>query len=394
MDGKTPAHPPLSRPAPHGRGFALFSVLLIIVLFATMATGALIASNIGLRSSVHYRTGHQAFYAVESGVLHALGVINGRGVQDFSADIANTTQWARLFSPGEFALPSDATSSYIATVAADPADPINRGSITAVGSGPLEAEHLLTVRLRKGIIADQGALYLANDAVDASFGARDQFEIDGNDHNMDTTLNPGGPLRPGISTRNDTVRDAAKAELSDPQKMKVKGLGFSLDPLDPSVMTTAGPTVTDLEQIVDRILSSNPVTEIGDAVLPSGTYGTIDAPQVTHLTNKNVRLDGTMTGAGILIADGQFTINGSANFVGWVIVRGPTVLQSGTLPDGTLTDGNATIVGSLWSGDLVVQVGGSAIIDFCDSCMRLADSAGNGQNAPRVMSVISWQEGS
>jgi hypothetical protein len=392
MDETRTAHSALSLPTRDARGFSLFSVLLIVVLLATMATGALIVSNVGLRSSVHYRTGHQAFYAAESGALHALGTINGRGVQDFSADIAAPENWSRLFSPGQFTLPSDAASSYIATVAADATDPLNRGSITAVGNGPLEAEHVLTVRLRKGILADQGALYLANDNVDASFGARDQFEIDGNDHNMDMTLNPSGPLRPGISTRNDTVRDQAKAELSDPQKMKVKGLGFSLDPLDPSIMTTGGPTVTDLDQIVNYILNNNPVTEVGDAVMPSGSYGTIDAPQVTHLTNAKTRLDGNMTGAGILIADGEFTINGSANFIGWMIVRGPTILESGVNPDGTLVDGNATIVGSLWTGDLVVQVGGSAIVDFCETCMNLADVTGNGGNVPRVMSVASWQE--
>jgi hypothetical protein len=94
-----------------------------------------------------------------------------------------------------------------------------------------------------------------------------------------------------------------------------------------------------------------------------------------------------MTGVGILIADGEFTINGSADFIGWMIVRGATILESDTL-----VDGNATILGSLWTGDLVVQVGGSAIIDYCLECMELADGTANGQNVPRIMSVASWQE--
>lgn len=379
--------------APRGeQGFALFTMLLAVVLLATFASGLLFVSGVDLRSSSHFKTGIQAFQAAESGALHGLGVINGRGVQHFGNDIVVPAQWAALLGDAQRPLPSDATSQYAVSVAADPVDPMNRGIITARGFGPLESAAALRIRLRKGIRADQGALYLANDDVDADFGGRDQFEIDGNDHALDGALNPAGPLRPGISTRNDAVRDDVKSVLSDPQKQKIRGLDFSLDPLNPSVVTTEGPTVTDLDEIVNRILSNNPVTTLNDANLPSGTYGTLAAPQVTHLTNSHVRLNGHMDGVGILIADGEFTINGSANFIGWVIVRGPTIVQSDTSGDDTLVDGNAMILGSLWTGDLVVQVGGSAIIDFCETCMELADRTGNGQNVPRVMTVVSWQE--
>ncbi len=372
-------------------GFALFAILLPTVLLATLGSAGLLFSNMDLLSTGSYKTGGQAFFAAESGALHALSVINGRGVQDFQADIAMADQWSRLFGTGTKTLLGEPNSSYAITVMGGAGDPVNTGRIIATGFGPQQARRVIDIRLRKGINADQGALYLANDIVQPDFGARDQFLIDGNDHKMDLSLNASGPVRPGVSTRNDAVTDLAKSTLSDPQKLKVQGLEFSVNPLNPSVVTTEGPTVTDLDQIINRLLTSNPVVNVGDAVLANGAYGTPTQPQVTHLTNKNVRLDGNMTGAGILIADGEFTINGSANFIGWMIIRGPTILKSSQVGD-TLVDGNATIVGSLWTGDLVVQVGGSAIIDFCIECMALANGAGSGNNVPKVMSVTSWQE--
>jgi len=380
-------------------GSALIGVFLLLVVLATLGASSLFLSRLDLTSTNHFSTGRQAFFAAESGVLHALSAINSRGVQNFQTDILPTADWTTLYGSATKTIPSDTQSKYTVTVAADPADPVNRGIINATGLAPLQARRVLRVRLRKGEIADQGALYMAADNVDSEFGARDQFEIDGNNHKLDIApdgsidfpVDSSGPVRPGIATRNDAVSNDVKASLSTPQKKKITGQGFTLDPLNPSVVTTGGPTVPDLERIVQNILASNPVTTVGNSVLAAGQYGTIEHPQVTHLTNKKVRLDGNMTGVGVLIADGEFTINGSANFIGWMIIRGATILQSKGVED-TLVDGNATIVGSLWTGDLIVQVGGSAIIDFCLECMNLANGTGNPNNVPRSMQVASWQE--
>jgi len=372
-------------------GFVLLSLFLLMFLLASMGAAALLLSRIDLRSSAHFKTGRQAFFAAEAGVLHALGTINGRGVLDFQADIAQADQWTRLYGADTKTLPSDAASAYQVLVAADPVDPVNGGHITVTGSAPLEARRVLDVRLRKGNRADQGALYLAGDDPLSDLGDRDQFEIDGNDHHGDLTLNPAGPSKPGIGTRNGAVADAVNGLLSEAQKQKVRGLGFSLDPLHPSVASSQGPAIADLERMAGEILAANPVAAVPDAVVPAGTYGTVDHPQVTHLTNAAARLDGTMAGAGILIADGDLVIAGTADFIGWVIVHGSMTVASQTV-DGTAGDGSATIAGSLWTGHLVIHAGGSAIIDFCSECMALADAAGNGNNVPRLMSVVSWQE--
>jgi hypothetical protein len=373
------------------RGFAILSIFLLLILLASLGAATLLFSGMDLRSTSHYTTGRQAFFAAEAGVLHALSTINGRGVQDFQIDIAPSAQWTRLYGSSPKALPSDGSSAYSVAVTANPADPINRGRITAIGTGPLQARRVLIVDLRKGILGSQGALYMANDDVVPDFGARDQFEIDGNDHNINLSPNPSGPIRPGVATRNDTVTQLAKDTLSNPQKTKVTGQGFSLDPLDPSVLTTGGPDVTDLEQMVAKILSFPGVVEENRNTITNGSYGTLAAPQITHMTSHNVNLEGNLTGVGILIADGEFQIDGNANFIGWMIIRGATILNS-RVDSETEVAGNAVILGSLWTGDLVVQVGGSAILDYCEACMQLIDGIGPGITVPRVMTVASWQE--
>ena len=373
------------------QGFVMMSTVLLLLLLATAGVASLTLSGIDLRTGSNYLTGRQAFFSAESGILHALGAINARGVQSFAADIADPAQWAAIYGTGPKGMAGDPDVSYTVTVEAAAGDPVNAGFIVATGASRLQGLRTVRVALRKGELADPGALYLANDLVVPDFGARDQFLIDGNDHTVTGDLNPTGPIKPGITTRNDTVTQDAIDTLSDPQKMRVRGLGFDDDPLTPSVATTDGPSVSELDQIINHILGTNAVHEVNDHVMASGEYGTLDAPQVTHLTNDHVRLDGLMTGVGILIADGEFTINGSANFIGWVIIRGDTVLNT-KIADDTLVAGNATILGSLWTGDLVVQVGGSAVIDLCEACMTLANGLNGGTNVPRFMAVASWEE--
>jgi hypothetical protein len=98
-----------------------------------------------------------------------------------------------------------------------------------------------------------------------------------------------------------------------------------------------------------------------------------------------------------MIVDGSIVINGSLDFVGWIIVRGETIINDGTTDgttDTTTTLGNATIQGSLWTGDLVVKVGGSAILNFCEFCINLVDDvpqSGTGY-LPRAMIMTSWAE--
>lgn len=384
------------------RGAALISTFLVLVLMLTLGSAAMLHSVQDLRSSTSYNTGNQAFYAAEAGLLRALSVINEPGVVDFQADIVN--RWGTRFTPNPMTLPGSPQLSFNVQVLPDAGAPRTQGALVATGLAPANARRIIRLSVQRDGSAPgrgQGALYLAADSIASQFTGN-AFSIDGRDHNPNGSLVSGGVEQPGIATRNDAVTSGVVGTLNNQQKDNVKGLGFSPSPLTPSVVTTGGPGIADLNQIIPSILANNSVvTSSASNLNGNQTWGTLDNPQVTHLTANQVRIraNGNASGAGILIVDGSLTINGGFDFVGWVIVRGKTIINDGTdsvqqseLDDGsTVLTGNATILGSLWTGDLVVKVGGSAIAHYCSTCVDLADAAGGG-GVPKPVRVVSWEE--
>ncbi|MGD9764845.1 MAG: hypothetical protein AB7V27_14115 [Candidatus Binatia bacterium] len=376
------------------RGFALIAVTLLLLLGLTLGAGSVLVSTLDLRATAHFDTGNRAFGAAEAGVLHALSTMNEVGVIDFQQDVVN--RWGVMYGAARKTMPNMATLSYEIAIAADPGDPVNRGILTATGYAPLQGLRTIRVNIGKDNFGGTpGAIYLAADAVTSQFTGN-AFNVDGNDHDMFGARVPGGPVKPGISTRNDAVTNNVVNSLNNTQKDNVEGLAFSLNPLKPSVLTTGGPSVGDLDQITSHLLGlpANVITTSQKSFNGNDVFGTRTAPQVTHMTNADVRLNGNASGAGILIVDGSLTINGTLDFIGWIIVRGDTIINStGDADDDTIVLGNANVFGSLWTGHLKIKVGGSAIVNYCDACLRLIDNVGGNANlVPRTMRITSWQE--
>ena len=376
------------------RGYALLSVAVVLLVLLTLGASSVLYTALDTRSTAHYDTGNRAFAAAEAGLLHGLSTINGTGVIKFNSDIVS--RWGSLYGNSTKSIPSLPSLTYQVTVAADAVTPTQGGTLTATGLAPLGARRSIVVRLAKGgFEGAPGAIYLAADAgVDSDFNGN-AFEIDGNDHNSNGDDVPTGPVKPGISTRTSSVSDDVINSLSNQQKDNVQGLGFTSSPLAPSVLPTGGPGIDDLDQIVADLLSlPGVVTTNQKNFNGNDTFGTIAAPKITHLTNNDVKLNGNAQGAGILIADGSITVQGTLDFVGWIIVRGATTINpTGDIDDETTVLGNATILGSLWTGELNITVGGSAIVDYCHACLQMVHNmdAINGAT-PRPMRVVSWGE--
>jgi hypothetical protein len=381
-----------SGPRTSQNGYALISTLLVLLLMMILGSAAAVYSTFDLKSTTHFNTGNQAMYAAEAGLLRALRVINDPGIVNFNDDIVQ--RWSTVFGPSMQSLPAYNEFTYEVSVAADATNPITRGTITSIGRAPNNARRIVRARVVRGTTGrGRGAIYLAADSVSSQFTGN-AFAVDGNDHNQFGALVPSGPVEPGIGTRNDGVTSTVKDSLNDQQKDNVTGLNFSLSPLDPSVVTTGGPSVSDLDRLIANILTTPGVVTDSDSNINGNvTFGTVDSPQITHMTATDLQIhaNGTAQGAGILIVDGKFTINGTLDFVGWIIVKGDTIINDGSSSSDTNVLGNAMVLGSLWTGDLVVKVGGSAIVDYCKFCMDLANNVGNGAE-PRAMAVTSWEE--
>ncbi len=374
-------------------GIALIATLLLLLLLAVIGTAGLTYSVIDLKSSAHFNTGNQALYSAESGLEHALSTINDIGVNHFDQDIVQ--RWSTVFGTAARTIPGYASFSYQVSAAADTADPANRGTLTSTGFAPLQAQRIVRVRVRRrGFGGNTGAIHLASDEVHSDFSGN-SFFVDGNDHDVYGNANATGPIRPGISTRNADVTGEVVNSLNTDQKDNVRGLGFSLTPLKPSVVDIGGPGRTDLDRSISQVLTRPNVYADATHVFNNGTtsaFGTLTQPQITRLTDHDVTVNGNVTGVGILIADGSLTINGTIDFIGWIIVRGSTTIHTQTSNDGTTVLGAAIIRGSLWTADFDVEVGGSAIVDYCDQCLAIADAIGGGNNVPRSMQVTSWEE--
>jgi hypothetical protein len=116
-------------------------------------------------------------------------------------------------------------------------------------------------------------------------------------------------------------------------------------------------------------------------------FGTNLAPQITYFTGSTtIKGNGNASGAGIMIVEGDLTIQGSFAFNGLVIVRGKTIVSPAT--DTTVT-GNATVYGSIWTNDVNLNVGGSAIVYYSTQALALANQVAGGAALPAPLKIVS-----
>src|SRR5207249_5007645 len=85
---------------------------------------------------------------------------------------------------------------------------------------------------------------------------------------------------------------------------------------------------------------------------------------------------GNASGAGIMIVEGNLTIQGNFHFNGLIIVRGTTQVTEVT--------GNATVYGSIWTEDIQLEVSGSALVNYSSQALALANLVSGGAGLPET----------
>jgi len=379
-----------ANPLANERGVALVLTLLLLTVFLTLAMYGVLFSTLDGRIASNQITGTQALNTAEAGLLRALHTINRAGVRQFQTDVVD--QWSTLFTPNPRQLPNAPTLTYHVAVAAEPLDPTNAGTLTVTASGPGGAHRTVVGAVRRVASPDgRGALYLTADYVNPDFTGA-VSAIDGNDHDLARQPVPGGAVKPGIATRNDTVSSRVRSELTSAQAPAVRGAGFSLSPMAPSVVTTGGPNGPRLDQIINDVLSRPGVQTTATTDLVDGSVlGDCSAPQITHLTASSVALSGRVSGCGILVADGFLRLSGTLDFTGWIFVRGDVDILA-PLSGAGAAPSQVNILGALWTSDFDVSAGGSATLRYSSAALTLADTAGGGVAIPRAMTLTSWME--
>jgi hypothetical protein len=103
---------------------------------------------------------------------------------------------------------------------------------------------------------------------------------------------------------------------------------------------------------------------------------------ITHFTaNTTIKATGNSTGAGIMIVDGDLTLEGSLDFAGLIIVRGQTNV--------TTVTGNATIYGSIWTNDVHLDVAGSSIVQYSSQGLALANQVSQNTPLPSPIQLVA-----
>jgi hypothetical protein len=376
---------PCRRRAPE-RGISMVIALIsLATLLLTASTGLLIGSA-GVRATRSFRGTTQVHFVAESAIAEAVQRVNGPGIVHWKEDVVDN--WGTIWGGAMRNFGPLAGFRYAATVWATPGNEADTGRITATAVGPEGVRNVVVANVLRTNIPSTapGAIYLAADAGTNSTFNGQAFTVNGNDRNFTGGAGPGDPI-PGISTRTDANTQEAINSLNNLQADNVQGLGFSTGPpIVPSVRTSpAAPSVEEVGQRIDDLLARPGVVEWpDDRVNGNVTFGTVAAPQITHFSGDTTIGNGTADGAGIMIVDGDLTIKGTLNFKGLILVRGRT----NVFGDTEFT-GNATIYGSVWTNDINLVVGGSALIQYSTQALALANSVGGGAALPSPIRVTA-----
>ncbi|MGH7860472.1 MAG: pilus assembly PilX family protein, partial [Candidatus Binatia bacterium] len=331
---------------PSERGSAMVVILALVISLMLLTIAGLSAATSNLKISRNFRTGIQAMLAAEAGAIHAQERISDWGVIRFQRDVVDV--WDDVYGGGWREMPGHPLVRYSSTIEPDPVDPNEFALLTTVGQAPDESTRRIFMRLQVDQVFSPGAIYLPNDTVESRFNGV-KFLVDGHDKNLDGTPNPEGDV-PGITTRNEEAKKEVVDSLSGDQQYKVVGDGGT-----PSVELSYGPTVDRIQNEIAANVLAQPGVVRNPPISGNDTFGTKDNPQITHFTG-NVSITGTMDGAGILIVDQGLKITGDMTFVGLILVRGTTEI--------TTVDGNATVLGAIWTTDLKLRVQGSASVTY------------------------------
>ena len=373
------------------RGIALVVALITLATLMLLGTAGMLVGSSGIRASRNYRGSAQVRFAAESAISEALQVVNGPGVVNFQTNVV--TPWGTIYGALQKSFAPFTGFTYYVTPYATVGNTANAGRLVATAWGREGVRNTVVAQVIRSDIPSTapGALYLAADSATDSTFQGNAFAVDGNDHNYTGGAGPAPPV-PGISTRNDTNTKETTSSLSSLQKYNVTGLGFSVGPpMVPSVSTSpAAPTVAQVNQIAADILTRpGVVTNANNMINGNVTFGTTAAPQITYFpggSGVTIKGNGNASGAGILIVEGDLTIQGSFDFKGLIIVRGKTLV---TTSDDTTVTGNATVYGSIWTNDVNLNVGGSAIVYYSTQALAIANAVGGGGTLPAPLKVVA-----
>lgn len=204
------------------------------------------------------------------------------------------------------------------------------------------------------------------------------MEINGNDHDINGNLTGGGSV-PGIAVDGTTQQTSILNMIAKNAIDQVLGAGGT-----PSV-GVVGNTIDWAEYA--QLLADNPdiLIDTQNKITTTNEWGTLSQPKVTFV-NGDIHINNSQaaSGCGILVVNGNLTINGGFDFIGMVIAFKDASI------DITL-NGNGSILGSLVVAGNQINVevaSGNFETLYSSEALNLIQSL----LATKRFTILSWWE--
>jgi hypothetical protein len=130
------------------------------------------------------------------------------------------------------------------------------------------------------------------------------------------------------------------------------------------------------EELRTELIPQASVVYNGSQIITGATFGTLVAPQITYFDD-NLKLNGSSTGHGVLIVDGNLDISGSLDFNGVILIGACSTCTCPDCPGALVGTGSAKVYGAMVVGNAVnanVNFTGSADIYYSCAAIDLANS--------------------
>jgi Tfp pilus assembly protein PilX len=393
------------------RGLSLVLVIMAMAILLSITGAGLLFSNLNLKASSNLRGGTAALQAADAGIQHALAKVPaggdfdsfwaGTGLADFpcknssgSTGTCDGTNYKPTLtgSLSGYAYTVEVTNdtSVGGELAANDTNKII--IFTSTATGPNGSQRKVRAYIGRSPWIPPGTIYIPGTPANAptQFNGN-SFALTGNDTNPDGTAGPLAAIS-AVATNNadeTTAISGPGGTLNSGQYGQVTGLGSN-----PSVATV---TNLDVNQLADDLIASAGAdlqTESGGTFKSSdGDVGTSSQPKVTHVTGNATLTCGSGSksnaiGYGVLIVDGNLTIQGNFQFQGLIIARGENVTIGG---NGSKLSGSLLVKESATSGGLV-KVGGNASFRYSSQALNTYVLSRWGGAFSTNARIIAWHE--
>ncbi len=340
-------------------GFALFIAILVMALVMLFLGASLLLSRVDTKITSNFKLGTQALEVADTGLLHALQLLQPQNGWDFNDSFTCPTPPCDVISN---TLSSAPEFTYTVTVENDAVDINNGGSPTddtdnrvvlvSMANGPNSSTRQIQAYVNRSQVSfsPPGGLYIPASTATFNFppgagnsgnfppGAGNFTGFITGDDTTYTDSNSDGWADPstgtgtataitGVAPINNTVRDSFKSAMGSTRYNLVQGASYLADPLTPSVVTTAD--VIDVNKIALNFFNNVAAENLHVAGLPASdctssspcVFGTDASPQITYIREGAdfINPNGYATGSGVIVFEGKTQFRKDFEFHGLVI---------------------------------------------------------------------------